>query len=257
MDTVSVQGEPVPKIGLGTWDLRGETAVRAVSAALEIGYRHIDTAEMYRNESEIGRALAESRVPRSDIFLVSKVWTNHLRAGQVVEACRRSLEKLRANYLDLYLIHWPAGHVPIEETMAGMDALVKEGRVRRVGVSNFSIEELEAAEAASETSIFANQVKYNVRHRQDRMVRHCAQTDRLLMAYTPLAKARVRRQSALQEIAERRGKKPLQVALRWLTQQTNVVAIPKSANPEHLRDNLDIFDFELTNDEMEQINALA
>lgn len=253
--SIEIQGVQVPRIGLGTWDLSGAEAERAVESALELGYRHIDTAEMYRNESEIGRALRRASIPREELFLVSKVWSNHLRAEQVIEAGRHSLERLRCEYLDLYLIHWPSDAVPIEATMEGMDALVDEGTVKRIGVSNFSVSQLERASEVAQHSLLTNQVRFNPRYRQDEMVEFCNQEGILLTAYTPLAKAHLTREPILQEIAEKHDKTPLQVALRWLLQQGNVSAIPKSSQRQHLKENLAVFDFVLDADDLARIDG--
>lgn len=253
--TIQIQGVQVPRIGLGTWDLRGSEAERAIESALELGYRHIDTAEMYRNEAEIGRALARAEVPRDELFLVSKVLSSNLRTSDVIEACRRSLEKLRTEYLDLYLIHSPNDRVPIEETMAGLDRLIEEGRVRHIGVSNFSVRQLEEARAASAYPLLTNQVHFHLHYRQDDMVAYCNREGLLLTAYTPLARARLKHEAVLQEMGERYGKSPLQIALRWLLQQGNVVAIPKSSKRQNQRENLTVFDFNLAAEDMERLEA--
>jgi diketogulonate reductase-like aldo/keto reductase len=256
VEAVLVQDVKVPKLGLGTWDLRGERATEAVLSALELGYRHIDTAEMYRNEREIGRALTQSGVERQEIFLVSKVWTNHLHKDQVIDACQASLERLGTEYLDLYLVHWPSGSVPVEQTMEGMQELLQSQAARQVGVSNFSVVQMERASQALGSKVFCNQVKMHVGHKQGDIVDYCQKNDVLLTAYTPLNKGRIGTNQTLKEIAERYGKQPLQVALRWLIQQQNVAAIPKSSSRQHQADNIDIFDFELSDEDMERISQL-
>jgi len=250
VESLEVQGTRVPKIGLGTWNMTGSQAVEAVVTALEVGYRHIDTAEMYRNEDEIGRAMQQANLPREDLYLVSKVWPDHLHREAVVAACRDSLQRLGTDYLDLYLIHWPSDRVPIEETMAGMNQLVEQGLTRQIGVSNFSIAQLEAAQAASSAPIFCNQVKFHVDHPQRQLVALGREQDILITAYTPLAKGRLDRQRELTAIAERHGRTSHQVALRWLIQQFPVVAIPKAARRAHQEENLAVFDFQLTPEEM-------
>lgn len=257
MTSVVVQGIEVPQIGLGTWDLRGETCRRAVASALAIGYRHVDTAEFYRNETEIGQALSNSGVARSKVFITSKVWSNHLRTEEVVRACEASLANLGTDYLDLYLVHWPSSSVPIEETMAGMQNLLDQGKARTVGVSNYSVDQLRRADSALEGRVFCNQVRYNVRYSQSAMAEICRSRDVLLAAYTPLAKGQLDLEPVLLRIGESHGKTAHQVALRWLIQQENVAAIPKAASEAHQRENLDVFDFELTKTEMEQIAAIA
>lgn len=256
MEYESVQGVSVPKLGIGTWNMKGRQAQEAIRSALELGYRHIDTAEMYRNEREIGAALAESSVAREELYLVSKVWTNHLKADQVVAACSNSLDRLGTDYLDLYLIHWPSDSVPIEETMAGMRQLLESGQARQVGVSNFSVDQMDRASQALGSKIFCNQVKLHLEHRQQAVVDYCQRNDVLVTAYTPLNKGRIGNQGLLAEIGDNHGKSGLQVALRWLIQQDKIVAIPKASSRDHQASNIDIFDFELNDDEMERLDRL-
>ncbi|MCH7567446.1 MAG: aldo/keto reductase, partial [Nitrospirae bacterium] len=162
MEYVEIQGERVAKIGLGTWNMRGQACYRATLSALELGYRHIDTAEMYGNESEVGRAIADSGVDRSELFLVTKVSGAHLSHSGVLQAAESSLQRLSLQSIDLYLVHWPNDRIPIEGTMAGMNELVENGKVRRIGVSNFSVRQLEQAGAYAR--ILANQVAYYIGH---------------------------------------------------------------------------------------------
>ncbi|MFP3853325.1 MAG: aldo/keto reductase [Anaerolineales bacterium] len=257
MQTAMVQGVEVPKIGLGTWNMSGEEARKAVLSAMELGYRHIDTAEMYRNEHEVGKAIQEAQVEREDLFLVSKVWTNHLRSDQVVDACKASLDRLQTDYLDLYLVHWPSDSVPLEETMDGMARLLESGEARQVGVSNFSVSQMERASQLLGSKIFCNQVKYHVDHRQDAVVEYGQEQDILVTAYTPLAKGRAGSRQLLEEIGQKHGKSGLQVALRWLIQQDKVVAIPKSSHRDHQKQNLDVLNFELSAEDMARIKQLG
>lgn len=257
MNTIDVRGTSVPQIGLGTWALRGETCHKTVLMALDLGYRHIDTAEMYDNERAIGRAIAQSRVPREELFLTSKVWRDHMHHGDVIKACDRSLEDLGADYLDLYLIHWPVADVPIDETVGALDELQHSGRARRIGVSNFSAAQLAEAQEASQAGIFCNQVEINPWRHPGDLLAACQASDVLMTAYTPLARGRVQSSDVLREIGATHGKTPVQVALRWLIQKPNVVAIPKASSREHLEQNLAVFDFELDNAAMEAIDDLS
>ncbi len=251
MEYVEIQGERVAKIGLGTWNMRGQACYRATLSALELGYRHIDTAEMYGNESEVGRAIADSGVDRSELFLVTKVSASHLSHGGVLQAAESSLQRLGLVLIDLYLVHWPNDRIPIEETMAGMNELVDNGKVRRIGVSNFSLRQLEQAEAYAR--IFANQIEYHIGHPQESMLRYCQENGILLTAYSPLNRGHVGRNQALEATADAHGVTAAQVALRWLIQQENVVAIPKSEHPGRQRENLDVFGFELSSDQIAQL----
>lgn len=253
----TIRGQAVPAIGLGTWRLNGASGQRTVASALEMGYRHIDTAEMYQNESEIGQAISEVGIPRDELYLVSKVWRTNLNRDEVLQACQDSLDRLGIGFLDLYLIHWPSAAVPIEETMAAMDELVDRGMARSVGVSNFSVEQMRAAQQASEAGVFSNQVEYHPYKDRSHLRNVCEADDIMLTAYTPLAKGRVARDSTLIEIGESYGKTGAQVALRWLIEQEKVVAIPKSGSDEHLRENLEIFDFALRGEERARIDRLS
>ena len=257
MKTLDVRGTNVPRIGLGTWALRGETCQEILLLALDLGYRHIDTAEMYGNERAIGRALAQSGVPRQELFLTSKVWQNHMRHDDVLEACDRSLEDLGTDYLDLYLIHWPVTDVPVDETVGALDELQISGRARRIGVSNFSVAQLAEAQGACQTGIFCNQVEINPWRYPSDVLAACQASDVLVTAYTPLARGRVQRSDVLREIGDGHGKTAVQAALRWLIQKPNVVAIPKASSRDHLVQNLAVFDFELEADEMAAIDALS
>lgn len=225
--------------------------------ALELGYRHIDTAEMYQNETEIGRALTQSYVKREDLFLTTKVWSTHLRRPDLLTACEGSLRRLGLDYVDLLLVHWPNPSVPIEETMQAMDELKHSGKARQIGVSNFSVPELQKAQQSCRSHIFSNQVEYHPFHGQDEIVQHCQDNDLVLTAYTPLAKGRVSRDSTLSEIGYGYGKTGAQVTLRWLVQQGHVICIPKAANADHQKENTGIFDFELSQEEMQRISRLA
>lgn len=254
VDVLRTADGTMPALGFGTWDLRGDTCRMAVGCALETGYRHIDTAEMYDNEEAIGDALQESDVPREDVFLVTKVWHDHLDASGVRRALRGSLEKLQTDYVDLLLIHWPTSTgVPPAETLGAMGELRDEGSTRHVGVSNFTVALLEEAQGASPAPIFCNQVEYHPYLSQDPVLEWCRENDTLLIAYCPLARGRVFEDRVLQEIAEAHGKTPGQVTVRWHLQQRNAGAIPRSSSPDHIRENFDVFDFELSEREMYRI----
>lgn len=256
MEYVEIGDARVPKIGIGTWNMRGDSCRRALLGALEMGYRHVDTAEMYGNEHEVGRALAESGLPREELFLVTKVWTNHLRHADVLKACARSLEQLDTSYADLYLIHWPGSDVPIAETIGAMELLVQEGKVRQIGVSNFSTAQIQEARSASSIPVFCNQVKFSPLHPQPRLLPYCQEHDILLTAYTPLEKGRVGTTETLQQIGDKYDKTAAQVALRWLIDKELVAAIPKASNPDHQRENLEIFDFSLEEEDRRAIDRL-
>lgn len=254
MEHQTIKGENVPSLGLGTWRLSGEECARIVENALSVGYRHIDTAEMYGNEEEVGEGMRKSGAERGDIFLATKVWSNHLSHKDVLRVADESLRKLGTEYVDLFMIHWP-GSVPLGETLGAMRELQEAGKIKRIGVSNFSPSLVE--EASEHAEIFANQVPYSPYDGQSALVEQAQNMDYLLTAYSPIAKGRVANDPILQEIGERHGKSPVQITLRWLVQQSKVAAIPKASSEERLKSNHDISDFELSEEEMGKVLALA
>lgn len=256
MDTIEVFEEELPQIGFGTWDLRGQSGFKALQAAIENGYRHFDTAEMYRNEDIVGEAVAGSGLDREEFFLTTKAWSDNLTHAEIKRACEQSLDRLGTDYVDLYLIHRP-GSAPLQETFAGMQELVAEGKTRFIGVSNFSVEQLERSISISDEPIFTNQVEYHPYRRRDALLSFCEQQGVILTAYSPVARGRVLGDKILQDIGDRYGKTPAQVALRWLVQQDYVIAIPKAESAEHQRENLDVFDFVLSEEEMRRIDRLG
>jgi 2,5-diketo-D-gluconate reductase B len=255
MEHQTIKGEKVPALGLGTWRLSGEECSRAVERALALGYRHIDTAQMYRNEDEVGKGMQSSGVNREEVFLTTKVWPSDFSYKRIIETTRESLKRLRTDRVDLLLMHWPSEGVPLEETLSAMRELQEEGSVRHIGVSNFPPSMVE--DATRHAEIFCNQVEYHPYQAQDDLLEQAKEMDYLLTAYRPLSKGTILNDETLQEIAEAHGKTPAQVALRWLIQQEKVAAIPKATSEDHLKSNLDVFDFELSEEEMERIFGLS
>jgi 2,5-diketo-D-gluconate reductase B len=254
MDHQTIKEEKVPSLGLGTWRLSGQECAKAVERALALGYRHIDTAQMYANEEEVGRGIRHSGVDREDVFLVTKVRTSSFSHDAVIRSTQESLKRLQTQYVDLLLMHWPNPSVPLEETLGAMRELQEKGSVKHVGVSNFPTSMVE--EATRHATVFCNQVEYHLYRGQDELLEQAKEMDYLLTAYSPVARGRVSNDAALKEIGGPHGKTPTQVALRWLIQQEKVAAIPKAASEDHLSSNFDIFDFELNDEEMKRIFAL-
>ena len=253
MEYVSVQDEEVPALGLGTWTLTDDECVRAVRSALDLGYRHIDTAQDYGNEREVGHAIATSAVPREECFVTTKLWPSNYHYHDVIESTRASLDRLGMEYVDLLLMHWPYFLVPTEETLGAMADLVDEGLVRNVGVSNFSRSQLEKARESSREPVLADQVQYHPYRDRSDLLEYCRQEGIMLTAYSPLVHGGVIGDDRLASIGDRYGKTAAQVALRWLIQQEMVAAIPKATSREHLATNIDVFDFSLTDEEMAEI----
>jgi diketogulonate reductase-like aldo/keto reductase len=262
----------IPKIGFGTWSIVGgmsadrskdTRSLTALRSALEIGYTHFDTAEMYaRGHSEelLGQAVRESGIPRENLFITSKVSASHLLYADLLRSCDQSLRHLGMDYLDLYLIHWPSSSIPLDETFRALNQLVREGRVRHVGVSNFAVKLLKQAQAESEAPIFTDQVPYSLVDRsyvQNGVLDYCQKNNILLTAYSPVEEGRLRVRPTLQAIADAHNATPYQIALAWLVSQPRVIAIPMSFNPEHIAENFAAAEFELPHDEIEQLNQLA
>lgn len=252
---MNIQGTEVPKLGLGTFTITGQNCVEAVKDALQIGYRHIDTARMYGNETEVGRALRESPFDREDIFLTTKLWHDELKHEQVIASTQDSLRQLQTDYVDLLLIHWPSPNgVPLEATLDAMMELKENGKAKHIGVSNFPPSLLQ--KALDHAPIFCNQVEYHPFLKQHRLLKMAKENDLMLTAYCPLAKGDVPGNQRLQEIGERHGKNAPQVVLRWLMQQPKVAAIPRSTKHDNRVKNFDIFDFELSDEEMAEIHQM-
>lgn len=253
---VSSEKGDMPALGFGTWQLEGEECINAIPIAVETGYRHIDTAQVYGNEAEVGKGLEASGIDQQDIFLTTKIWMDNLSPSDVKQSTQESLNKLRTDYVDLLLIHWPSDSVPLDETLGAMSDLVDAGSVKHLGVSNFTTRHLDEAKEVSDKPIFCNQVEYHPYLDQTPVLNWCRENDTFLVAYSPLARADVFSDETLQKIGAQYGKTAGQVCLRWHLQQPGVSAIPKSANPNHIRANFDIFDFQLSDEDMDRINQM-
>jgi diketogulonate reductase-like aldo/keto reductase len=252
--TLTVQGTEVPKLGYGTWQVTGRDAEEGVADALALGYRHIDTARMYENEEEVGRGLRAAGVPREEVFLTTKVWTDDFRRDALIAAAEDSLRRLQVDYVDLLLLHWPNPDVPIGETIGAMAELQERGLIRHLGVSNFTSTLL--AEALQAGPVFANQVEFHPYLGQPQLLAMAREHDLLFEAYSPFAHGRLLGDPVLTEIGEAHGRSAGQVALRWLLDQPQVVALPKASSRERRAENLDVFGFELTEAERGRIADL-
>jgi len=256
MEYIHQNGEEIPAIGLGTWQLT-ENCVESVKTALNNGYRHVDTAQVYGNEEEVGQGISEAEVDREDIWLTTKVWRDNLNRKELKTSVDESLEKLQTSYVDLLLIHWPFEEMDLEAVLEEMNELVEEGKVKNIGISNFNTEQMEKAQKLSENELLTNQVEYHPFLSQKEVHQKCLELDMMLTAYSPLARADVMGNKTLKQIGERYGKSEAQIALRWVIQQKQVCAIPKASSKNHIKQNLDVFDFKLTENEMEKVSDLA
>jgi diketogulonate reductase-like aldo/keto reductase len=256
MQFVEANGAKIPAIGLGTWELRGRACARLVEQALKLGYRHIDTAQIYENEREVGDGVRASGVRRDDVFVTTKVWTTHFAPNDLERSAKESLVRLRLPEVDLLLLHWPHPQVPLSETLGALAHAKKLGLTRHIGVSNFTVALIEQAVAGCPEPLVCDQVEYHPYLDQTKVRESCARHGLALVAYSPIAKGRIKNDRALARIGDRYGKTAAQVCLRWLVQQ-NVAAIPRTSKLERLAENIDIFDFELSDAEMEQISRMG
>ena len=251
---LEIQGSTVPKLGFGTWEILGRDCEEAVADALEIGYRHIDTAQAYDNEAEVGKALAASSVPRQELWLTTKLWRSEFAPDKVRASTEGSLERLQVNCVDLLLLHWPNDEVPLEETLGALTQVRDEGLIKHFGVSNFPAYMLR--DALKVAPIFADQVEFHPFLGQDELTALALEKDFMVTAYSPLARGKVPEDATLREIGASHGKTAGQAALRWLLDQPHVSTIPKASSHERRVENFEVFDFELTDEERARIDAL-
>jgi diketogulonate reductase-like aldo/keto reductase len=256
MQFIEANGARIPAIGLGTWELRGRTCARIVEQALRLGYRHIDTAQIYENEREVGEGLRASGVRRNELFVTTKIWTTHFAPNDLERSTKESLAKLRLSEVDLLLLHWPNPQVPLAETLGALAHVRKLGMSRHIGVSNFTVALIEEATALCTEPLACDQVEYHPYLDQTKVLDACARHGMTVVAYSPIARGRIKNDQTLARIGQAHGKTAAQVCLRWLVQQ-NVSAIPRTSKIERLSENIEIFDFELSEQEMRQISRMA
>jgi 2,5-diketo-D-gluconate reductase B len=257
MKDVVVKGVSVPALGFGTWALTGGTCRDAVSDALAIGYRHIDTAQMYGNEAEVGAAIRASSVPRDQIFLTTKVAPDRLSTEGVRQSTDESLRKLGLDQVDLLLIHWPSQGVPLAETLGAFAGLREAGKTRFIGVSNFTLALLGETVETIGADILCNQVEYHPFLSQHRLLDYQRPRGIMLTAYSPLGRGLVQNDPTIAGIAHKHGVVPGQVGLRWLVDQDGVSAIPRSSDRAHIEANFRIFDFRLDAEDRAALDALG
>lgn len=250
----TIQGVKVPALGFGTFRLAGQTCRDAVLHAMHIGYRHVDTAQMYENEEWVGEALTSSGVSREDYFLTTKVDNGNHAAANVISSTEESLRKLRTDYVDLLLIHWPIQTVPLAETLGAMLDLQDQGKVRHIGLSNANSKIV--SEAQQHARIFANQVEYHPLLAQERLCEMAREQDFMITAYSPLAMGKVGDYAVINDIAGELGVSPTAVALAWLMEQDKVVPIPKATSPDHIAENFTAIDVRLSQEQIAAIDSL-
>lgn len=256
MHFVEANGASIPAIGLGTWELQGRDCARVVEQALRLGYRHIDTAQIYENERDVGTGLRASGVKRDDVFVTTKVWTTHFAPHDLERSVKDSLGKLRLAAVDLLLLHWPNPQVPLAETLGALARVKQTGLTRHIGVSNFTVALIDEAVALCTEPLVCDQVEYHPYLDQTKVIGACRRHDMAVVAYSPIARGRIKNDAVLARIGACHQKSPAQVCLRWLIQQ-NVIAIPRTSKVERLSENIEVFDFNLDDREMTEIFALA
>jgi diketogulonate reductase-like aldo/keto reductase len=260
----------LPKIGFGTWRIGGETSpdlttdsasTTALHSALEIGYTHFDTAEYYSSghaEELLGRAIRETNTNRENLFITSKLSPEHLSYDDVFKSCENSLRRLQMDYVDLYLIHWPKVGMKLEEAFRALNKLVRDGKVKHLGVSNFKLKLLKQSQEYSETPILTNQIPYSLpdhTYVENGVIEYCQHNDILVTAYSPVKFRSIRVNKTLGEISTTHSATPFQIALAWLVSQPRVITIPMSFNPEHIKENFDAADIELSVDEIQRLTT--
>ena len=247
----------IPRLGFGTWQLNPRTALQSIGYALEIGLRHIDTAQVYNNEETVGEAIKQSSVKREDIFLTTKLWENHLLdKASVIKGAEDSLKKLQTDYVDLLLIHWPFPEMPLAECLATLTKLKNKGKIRFIGVSNFTKVLLEEALHWC-PQIVTNQIEYHPLLNQETLLQTIRKHKLFLTAYSPLARGHITKIKQLEVIGKKYNKTPAQVTLRWLIEQKNVITVFKSDNLKRIKANANIFDFQLDSEDRKKIQKLT
>ena len=249
----------IPVLGLGTWQSTGQDCVDVVSQALKMGYEHIDTAQAYGNEKEVGQGIKQSGVSRDKFFLTTKIFPDDMKfePEKLIAAAKRSLADLDTDYVDLLLLHWPDDRVPLFETIPALCELQKQGLTRHIGVSNFNIANIIEAEKYADVPIVVNQVEFHPFIKQKTLQTFLNNHHILLEAYSPLARGDVFDNEIIKEIADKHNVTPAQISLAWILSDKHRVAIPKTANPDHLQGNLDAIKVQLSADDIEKISSLA
>ena len=253
---VEARGARIPALGLGTWDLRGGACARLVEQALRLGYRHIDTAEIYGNEREVGGGLRASGIARDEVFITTKVWRDHLAAREFERAAKESLARLRLSDVNLLLIHWPNPRIPLAETMGALCRMKQQGLARNIGVSNFTVPLIEQAVQLATEPLVNNQIEWHPYLDPSKVVAASRRHGLAVTAYSPIARGRAGDDKDLRLLGMQHRKSAAQICLRFLVQEGAIV-IPRTSKLERLRENMAIFDFALDAGEMDEIRKLA
>jgi diketogulonate reductase-like aldo/keto reductase len=256
LQSVEAKGARIPLLGLGTWDLRGRTCARIVEQALRLGYRHIDTAQLYENEREVGEGLRNSGVRRDDVFITTKIWPSHFSPPELERATKDRLARLRLTDVDLLLLHWPNPRIPLAETLGALCKVKEEGLARHIGVSNFTASMLDEANSLTTEPLVCNQIEVHPFLDQSKVIAACRRHGMAVVAYSPIARGEAKNDAVLTRIGRVHKKSAAQVCLRYLVQQ-DIVVIPRTSKLDRLVENAALFDFVLSDAEMAEIAALA
>jgi 2,5-diketo-D-gluconate reductase B len=255
-ETTLANGANIPLLGLGTWDIRGDVCKRIVEQALRLGYRHVDTAQAYENEREVGEGIRKSGLPRDQVFLTTKVWYTNLAPADVLRSTRESLARLKLDYVDLLLVHWPNSAVPLDQTIAAMCKAKRDGMAKHIGISNFTSALIDQAAQYSTELIATNQVELHPYLDQSKVIAACKAKGISVTAYSPIVRGKAAGDPVLAKIGRTHRKSEAQICLRFLVQQ-GIVAIPRTSKIERLSENSEVFDFQLSPAEMIEIRGLA
>jgi diketogulonate reductase-like aldo/keto reductase len=254
--SIEANGARIPLLGLGTWELRGRTCARVVEQALRLGYRHVDTAELYENEREVGEGVHASGIKRNDVFVTTKIWPNHFAPRELERAARDCLVRLRMSEVDLLLLHWPNPQIPLPDTIGALCKVKRDGLARHIGVSNFTVALIDQALAAASEPLVCDQIECHPFLDQSKVIKACRDHGMAVVAYSPIARGDARGNEMLTRIGAAHKKTAVQVCLRFLVQQ-DIVVIPRTSKVERLAENAAIFDFELSSQEMNEIARLG
>ena len=258
MNIVKANGAEIPALGFGTFRMPGPEVLEIVPKAIQRGFRHVDTAQIYGNEAEVGTAIQQSGVSRNEIFLTTKVWPEKYARSSFAQSVDESLQKLKTDHVDLLLLHWPRGSsVPLEEQIEGLNAAVKAGKTRHIGISNFNTQEMREASRLSDVPLVTNQIEYHPYIDQSKVLQTARDLGQSITAYYAMADGRVPKEPVLNDIGSHHHKTAAQVVLRWLIQQDGVITLSKTSTEARLAENFGIIDFELSREEMQAIHALA
>lgn len=244
-------GDKMPLLGIGTWQLTGDDCVNGVETAINLGYKHIDTAKAYGNHRQVAKGIKNSDVDRDELFITTKIWNEGHKYDDVITSGKEFLQELGIDYIDLLLIHWPVEEVPVEETLEAMQELKEDGIVKNIGVSNFMIDHLQEAFEKSSVEITNNQVKINPYSYPGDLINFCQEKDISVTAYSPLARGKIFNDEDIQDLSNKYDRSPSQLVLKWMMDK-EIIVIPKATSKDHIKDNMELFDWELP-DEVKEV----